>query len=58
MEMSMKPFYTISALVISTIVATKLSLPWYVGLCFVWGATDIVSRLYNAIEKANREMNK
>lgn len=54
----MKPFYTISALVISTIVATKLSLPWYVGLCFVWGATDIVSRLYNAIEKANREMNK
>lgn len=54
----MKPIFTITALVISVIVATKLSMPWYIGLFFVWGVVDFVSSVYNAIEKTNLEFGK
>lgn len=52
----MKQYYTIPALLISTIVAINLSLPWYVGIFFVWGVIDLVARMYRAVEATNMEI--
>lgn len=54
----MKPVFTVPSMILATILATKILLPWYVGFFFVWGVVDFVARVYDAIQKTNMEFAK